>query len=54
MLGLPFEAVWLEYILFGVVMILILTYRPRGLLREKPIFTKPIRMAVDVRKKSAK
>ncbi len=43
MLRLPFEAVWLEYILFGVIMLLILVYRPQGLLKEKPILTRPIR-----------
>jgi branched-chain amino acid transport system permease protein len=43
MLHLPFEAVWLEYILFGVVMLLILAYKPEYLLREKPINTKPIK-----------
>ena len=60
-LGLPFEAIWLEYILFGIVMLLILVYRPHGLLREKPILTKPIRMATktlnqqirDLKKKSS-
>jgi branched-chain amino acid transport system permease protein len=42
-LRLPFEAAWLEYIMFGVVMLLILIYRPEGLLKEKPILTGPIR-----------
>jgi len=42
-LNLPFEAVWLEYILFGIVTLLILYYRPEGLIKEKPIITKPIR-----------
>lgn len=42
-LHLPFEAVWLEYILFGIIMLLILVYRPMGILREKPILTRPIR-----------
>jgi len=42
-LNLPFEAVWLEYILFGVITLLILYYRPEGLIKEKPIITKPIR-----------
>lgn len=48
-LHLPFEAVWLEYILFGVVMLLILVYKPEGLLREKPINTKPIRSRAEAR-----
>ncbi len=42
-LHLPFEAVWLEYVLFGIVAILILYYKPEGLIKEKPIITKPIR-----------
>ncbi len=42
-LNLPFEAIWLEYILFGIVAILILYYKPEGLIKEKPIVTKPIR-----------
>jgi len=41
-LHLPFESTWLEYILFGVIMIVILLYKPEGLIKEKPIFTKPI------------
>ncbi len=45
-LRLPFEAVWLEYILFGVSMLLILVYRPQGLLREKAILTPAIRRSV--------
>ncbi len=50
-LNLPFEAVWLEYILFGLVMLLILIYRPDGLLKERPILTKPIRKAAMISKK---
>jgi len=42
-LNLPFEAIWLEYIMFGLVMLLILLYRPEGILKEKPIMTEPIR-----------
>lgn len=42
-LHLPVEAVWLEYILFGVMMLLILYYKPEGLIPEKPIVTKPMR-----------
>jgi len=33
---LPFSPVWLEDLLLGVILILILIYRPRGLLPEKP------------------
>ncbi|AEF96124.1 branched-chain amino acid ABC transporter permease [Methanotorris igneus] len=42
-LHLPFEAVWLEYIIFGILVVLILYYRPEGILSEKPILTKPIK-----------
>lgn len=42
-LMLPFEAVWLEYILFGLLMYFVLLYRPVGLIKEKPIFTSPIK-----------
>ncbi len=49
-LNLPFEAVWLEYIMFGVLMLIILFYRPEGLIREKPIFTKPIKNVIEKRK----
>ena len=50
MLNLPFEAVWLEYIMFGVVMLLILYYKPEGLVKEKPILTKPIKKVIKSRK----
>lgn len=46
LLHLPFEAVWLEYILFGVVMLLILYYRPEGLIKEKLVLTPPIKRAL--------
>jgi len=36
---LPFDVVWLDLILLGIVLMLILMYRPQGLLPEKPIFT---------------
>jgi len=41
-LMLPFEAVWLEYILFGLLMYFVLLYRPEGLIKERPIFSKVI------------
>jgi branched-chain amino acid transport system permease protein len=52
-LHLPFEAVWLEYMMFGVLMYLILLYRPEGLLREKPIFTEPIKKVIGRKVKAA-
>lgn len=45
-LHLPFEAVWLEYILFGTVMLLVLYYRPNGLIKEKPVLTPAIKKAL--------
>jgi len=40
---IPVEPVWLTYILFGVFMLLILYFRPKGIIPEKPIFTPPIK-----------
>jgi branched-chain amino acid transport system permease protein len=45
-LQLPFEATWLEYILFGMVMLMILYYKPDGLIKEKPVITPPIKQAL--------
>ena len=42
-LHIPFSSTWLGYILFGIVTLLILYYRPEGLIKEKPIVTKPIK-----------
>ncbi len=39
---LPFDVNWLQYIIFGFLMIAILYYRPEGIIREKPIETKPM------------
>lgn len=33
---LPFDAVWLEYLLLGSILILVLIYRPEGIIPEKP------------------
>jgi len=52
-LHLPFEAVWLEYMIFGVLMLLVLIFKPEGLLREKPTMTKPIREVVKRTRKGA-
>lgn len=46
LLRLPFEAVWLQYILFGIVMLLILYYKPEGLIKEKPVMTPPLKQAL--------
>jgi branched-chain amino acid transport system permease protein len=51
---IPFDVVWLEYLLVSMLIIIILFIRPEGMLKEKPtptfpisrlraIFTKPIR-----------
>lgn len=42
-LHLPFDVNWLQYIIFGILMIVILYYRPEGLIREKPIETEPMK-----------
>jgi branched-chain amino acid transport system permease protein len=36
---LPFDVVWLDLLLLGFALILILLYRPEGLIPEKPTFT---------------
>lgn len=36
---IPFDVVWLDMFLLGIVLILILMYRPNGVLPEKPTFT---------------
>ncbi|MCS7121338.1 MAG: branched-chain amino acid ABC transporter permease [Archaeoglobaceae archaeon] len=46
LLNLPFEAIWFEYMLFGILMFLVLYYKPEGIFKEKPIFTKPIKKVV--------
>ncbi len=45
-LHIPFSSTWLGYILFGVITLLILYYRPEGLIKEKPIMTEPIKARV--------
>ncbi len=36
---LPFSVVWLDYLVIGIMLILIQLYRPEGLIREKPTST---------------
>ena len=38
----PFDPVWLERILLGVILIVIMTLRPQGIIPEKPIYIKGI------------
>ncbi len=45
-LNIPFEPVWLSYMLFGAIMLLILYFKPSGLIPEKPIITNPIRKKI--------
>jgi len=40
----------LQYILFGVLIILVLLYRPQGLLRESPVRPRAQRLAYDARR----
>ena len=47
LLHLPFEAIWIQYIVFGMLALLILCYKPEGILKEKPIYTPPIRSRLD-------
>jgi branched-chain amino acid transport system permease protein len=46
LLHLPFEAVWLQHVFFGVLALMVLYYRPEGILKEKPIITPPIKSAI--------
>ncbi len=53
-LRLPFEAVWLEYMLFGLLMFLVLVYKPEGLIKEKPIITPAIKNVINRKRKVLK
>ncbi len=53
-LQLPIQPTWLEYILFGVMMLVILYYKPEGLIPEKPIVTAPIKEAYKKKKVSVR
>lgn len=48
------DATWLEYILMGLVIILITMFRPQGMLPEKPVFTLPRDRIEEARKRSLK
>ncbi len=48
---LPFDVVWLEYILLGLTLILILMFKPEGLLPEKPVRTIDLKKYEDKKKK---
>ncbi|PCN49848.1 hypothetical protein B6U99_07590, partial [Candidatus Geothermarchaeota archaeon ex4572_27] len=38
---LPFDVVWLDMLLLGVALAVILLYRPEGIIPERPIRTLP-------------
>jgi len=40
---IPFDVVWLDYILLGIITTVILIYRPQGLLPERPHIPKDLR-----------
>jgi branched-chain amino acid transport system permease protein len=40
---LPFDVVWLDYILLGIITAIVLIYRPQGLLPERPHIPKELR-----------
>lgn len=44
-LTLPIDPINLQYILFGILIILVLLYKPQGLLKESKINTKALRLA---------
>jgi len=50
--GLPFDVVWLQYILFGVMILLILVYRPSGVLPERPTKTLERNEVEEIRSRS--
>ncbi|MGC9149329.1 MAG: branched-chain amino acid ABC transporter permease [Sulfolobales archaeon] len=43
---LPFDIVWFDYISLGIVMALILIYRPQGILPEKPYIPSRVRRII--------
>jgi len=54
---LPFDAVWLEYLLLGALLILVLIYRPEGIIPEKPtptISNKRLRAMINKRRAAEK
>ncbi len=50
----PFRIEWLEYILLGIIFILILIYKPQGILKEKPVKTLDRKRIEEIRKSSSK
>ncbi|MEM0153309.1 MAG: branched-chain amino acid ABC transporter permease [Ignisphaera sp.] len=48
---IPIDPVWLEYLLTGLVVVMVTMFRPRGLLPEKPAFTLPRRVIEDINRR---
>lgn len=48
---IPIEPSWLEYILVGLAIILIVLFRPQGILPEKPALTLPKKEIEEIRKR---
>ncbi len=45
---IPIDPVWLEYLLTGLVIVMVTMFRPKGLLPEKPAFTLPRRVIEEI------
>ncbi|MDK6029156.1 branched-chain amino acid ABC transporter permease [Ignisphaera sp. 4213-co] len=50
---IPIDPVWLEYILIGMVIILLTLFRPQGILPEKPVTTVSKKELEDIKRKVA-
>lgn len=48
---LPFDVVWLEYLFLGLVLIIVLIYRPEGIIPEKPSRTLPPKRLQEIMKR---
>jgi branched-chain amino acid transport system permease protein len=51
---LPFDVIWLEYLLLGSIILVILIFRPSGLMKEKPSQTMPETKLEEIVRKSGK
>jgi branched-chain amino acid transport system permease protein len=47
---IPIDPIWLEYLLTGLIIVVITMFRPKGLLPEKPAFTLPRKAIEDIAK----
>ena len=48
---LPFDVVWMEYLLLGIILIIVLIYRPEGILPEKPSRTLSMKRINEIMKR---